>query len=215
MKPNATFNVKQMKDYIRSNKLNHPDVKLSMKRADMIAGLKKAGHWDESKSKPKSVKDKVKAIEKKATPKPAPKPTPKPAPKPTPKPEPKPAPKSSKEKLEASKKERLRSERGDRPEGAISSEQFKQKLKELGYDITSAQEKKWFNDKDVFIWKYRTIEKSENIVGQPYHYTSKKELEDGKFKINYDTSKFGKRMFGWQWFRTGIGGGGGPVFQKT
>jgi len=78
MKPNITFNMKQMKDYIRSNKLNHPDVKLSMKRADMIAGLKKAGHWDELKSKPKSVKDKVKAIEKKATPKPASKPAPKP-----------------------------------------------------------------------------------------------------------------------------------------
>ena len=70
MKPNVTFNMKQMKDYIRSNKLNHPDVKLSMKRADMIAGLKKAGHWEEVKSKPKSVKAKVKAIEKKSTPKP-------------------------------------------------------------------------------------------------------------------------------------------------
>tara|TARA_R110001592_G_scaffold362303_1_gene675697 strand:+ start:44 stop:826 length:783 start_codon:yes stop_codon:yes gene_type:complete len=47
-----------------------------MKRADMIAGLKKAGHWEEVKSKPQSVKAKVKAIEKKATPKPAPKATP-------------------------------------------------------------------------------------------------------------------------------------------
>ena len=84
MKPNITFNMKQMKDYIRSNKLNHPDVRLGMRRDDMIAGLKKAGHWEEVKSKPKSVKDKVKAIEKKSTtkPKPAPKPEPKPAPKP-------------------------------------------------------------------------------------------------------------------------------------
>tara|TARA_R110001632_G_scaffold30718_2_gene80661 strand:+ start:44 stop:853 length:810 start_codon:yes stop_codon:yes gene_type:complete len=101
----------------------------------------------------------------------------------------------------------------NKPEGSLSSEQFKQKLKELGYKITSAQEKKWFNNKDVFIWKYRTVGKSENIIGQPFHYTSKKELEDGIFKINYDTSKFGKRKFGWQWFRTGIDGGG-PIFKK-
>jgi len=56
MKPNSSFTVKQMKDYIRSKKLNHPDVKLSMKKADMIAGLKKAGHWEEKpkeKAKPK------------------------------------------------------------------------------------------------------------------------------------------------------------------
>tara|TARA_R110001599_G_scaffold6931_1_gene34338 strand:- start:86 stop:652 length:567 start_codon:yes stop_codon:yes gene_type:complete len=84
MKPNITFNMKQMKDYIRSNKLNHPDVRLGMRRDDMIAGLKKAGHWEEVKSKPQSVKAKVKAIEKKATPKPkpAPKPVVKTAPKP-------------------------------------------------------------------------------------------------------------------------------------
>jgi len=74
MKPNITFNMKQMKDYIRSNKLNHPDLKLSMKRDDMITGLKKAGHWEEVKSKSQSVKSKVKAIEKKLTPKPETKP---------------------------------------------------------------------------------------------------------------------------------------------
>ena len=51
-KPNKTFTVKQMKDYIRQHKVNHPAVKLSMKRADMIEGLKKAGHWDTSKDTP-------------------------------------------------------------------------------------------------------------------------------------------------------------------
>ena len=50
-KPNSSMSVAQMKAYIRENKVNHPDVKLGMKRGDMIAGLKKAGHWDNSQSK--------------------------------------------------------------------------------------------------------------------------------------------------------------------
>ena len=65
-KPNQNFTVKEMKDYIREKKINHPNVKLTMKRADMIAGLKSAGHWDEM--------DKVKKARKKPAPKPAPKP---------------------------------------------------------------------------------------------------------------------------------------------
>jgi len=48
-KPNVTFTVKQMKDYIRQKKLNHPAIKLSMRRAELIEGLKKAGHWNSSK----------------------------------------------------------------------------------------------------------------------------------------------------------------------
>jgi hypothetical protein len=35
-----------MKAYIRTHKLNRPDVKLGMKRHDLINGLKKAWHWD-------------------------------------------------------------------------------------------------------------------------------------------------------------------------
>tara|TARA_R110000787_G_scaffold110822_2_gene219654 strand:+ start:173 stop:1243 length:1071 start_codon:yes stop_codon:yes gene_type:complete len=46
-KPNQNSSVTEMKAYIRSKKINHPDVKLGLKKADMIAGLKKAGHWDE------------------------------------------------------------------------------------------------------------------------------------------------------------------------
>ena len=61
-KPNQNFTVKEMKDYIRQKKINHPEVKLTMKRADMIAGLKSAGHWEE--------KDKVKKARKKPAPKP-------------------------------------------------------------------------------------------------------------------------------------------------
>jgi hypothetical protein len=40
-----------MKQYIRSAKINHPAVRLGMKKADMIKGLKKAGHWDASVKK--------------------------------------------------------------------------------------------------------------------------------------------------------------------
>lgn len=54
-KPNVTFTVKQMKDYIRQKKLNHPAIKLSMRRAELIEGLKKAGHWD-NKNKSKATK---------------------------------------------------------------------------------------------------------------------------------------------------------------
>ena len=50
-KPNATSSVKEMKDYIRTHKLNHPEVKLSMKKPQLIAGLKKAGHWSEQSRK--------------------------------------------------------------------------------------------------------------------------------------------------------------------
>jgi hypothetical protein len=35
-----------MKTYIRTHKLIRPDVKLGMKRQDLINGLKKVGHWD-------------------------------------------------------------------------------------------------------------------------------------------------------------------------
>tara|TARA_R110002050_G_scaffold33545_2_gene85247 strand:- start:526 stop:726 length:201 start_codon:yes stop_codon:yes gene_type:complete len=45
-KPNVNSTVTQMKSYIREKKINHPAVKLGMRKADMIKGLKKAGHWD-------------------------------------------------------------------------------------------------------------------------------------------------------------------------
>jgi len=46
VKPNAKSTLKEMRDYIRSKKLNKPEVKLTMKKSEMVAGLKKIGHWD-------------------------------------------------------------------------------------------------------------------------------------------------------------------------
>lgn len=43
--------LKEMRQYVRDKKLNHPDVRIGMKKAELIAGLKKAGHWDGSKKK--------------------------------------------------------------------------------------------------------------------------------------------------------------------
>tara|TARA_R100000541_G_scaffold57446_1_gene67606 strand:+ start:324 stop:554 length:231 start_codon:yes stop_codon:yes gene_type:complete len=48
-KPGPTSTVTQMKDYIRSKQLNKPEIKLSMKKADLIAGLKMHGHWQDGK----------------------------------------------------------------------------------------------------------------------------------------------------------------------
>lgn len=50
-KPNINSTVNQMKQYIREKKINHPDVRLGMRKAEMIKGLKKAGHWDASVKK--------------------------------------------------------------------------------------------------------------------------------------------------------------------
>jgi len=68
-KPNSSMTVAQMKAYIRQHKVNHPEVKLGMKRGDMIAGLKKAGHWDDSQSKKQPPKTKKTPAKKKAVPK--------------------------------------------------------------------------------------------------------------------------------------------------
>ena len=65
-KPNITSTVAQMKTYIKAKKLNHPAIKLSMKKADLVKGLKKAGHWDDI-TKPKSAPPKP-ARRKKAPP---------------------------------------------------------------------------------------------------------------------------------------------------
>ena len=46
-KPNQNSSVKEMKDYIRSKKLNHPLIRLGLKKAELVSGLKKLGHWDE------------------------------------------------------------------------------------------------------------------------------------------------------------------------
>ena len=35
-RPHDGMTLKQLKDYVRSHKLNHPEVKLSMKKADLL-----------------------------------------------------------------------------------------------------------------------------------------------------------------------------------
>ena len=45
VKPNDNFTVKEMKDYIRSNKLK---IKLTQKKAELIADLKSTGNWEGS-----------------------------------------------------------------------------------------------------------------------------------------------------------------------
>ena len=67
-KPNSSSTLAEMKAYVREHKVNHPEVRLTMKRGEMIAGLKKAGHWDGSMSKKQPPKTKNPA-KKKAVPK--------------------------------------------------------------------------------------------------------------------------------------------------
>lgn len=47
-KPNASFTLIELKEYVRNHNLNKPEIKLSMKKPDLIAGLKKHGHWEGS-----------------------------------------------------------------------------------------------------------------------------------------------------------------------
>ena len=64
-KPNKSHTLTQMKAYIRTNKLNKPEIKLGMKKAEMVAALKKIGHWDYSNDKkPQSVKEIREAMKK-------------------------------------------------------------------------------------------------------------------------------------------------------
>jgi len=51
-KPNANMTVAEMKSYIRTHKVK---VKLGLKRAELIEGLKKAGHWEEVSKQKKTV----------------------------------------------------------------------------------------------------------------------------------------------------------------
>ncbi len=60
MKANQNMNVKQLKEVVRFHKLNKPHIKLGMKKADLIAGLKKEGHWIEKAKVKKTTKAPVK-----------------------------------------------------------------------------------------------------------------------------------------------------------
>lgn len=39
--------LKELRDYVRTHKLNKPDVRLGMNKPELIAGLKKIRHWEE------------------------------------------------------------------------------------------------------------------------------------------------------------------------
>ena len=67
-KPTAKSTVVQMRQYIRDNKLNKQPIRLGMKRAELIAHLRKMGHYDSQHDKPSA-----KLPAPKAVPKPAPK----------------------------------------------------------------------------------------------------------------------------------------------
>ena len=44
-KPDDSWTLSDLKGYVRRKKLNKPEIKLSMKKADLVKGLKKHGHW--------------------------------------------------------------------------------------------------------------------------------------------------------------------------
>tara|TARA_R110000803_G_scaffold32745_1_gene71969 strand:+ start:262 stop:1173 length:912 start_codon:yes stop_codon:yes gene_type:complete len=94
-KPNINSTVSQIKDYIRTNKLNHPRVKLTLTKPKLIAGLKLIDHWDDGvvktakkrvkkvpppPAKPKmSKEDEVRPVDKKVSTPPPPPPVSKPS----------------------------------------------------------------------------------------------------------------------------------------
>ena len=61
MKPNHSFSLKAIKQYIRDNGLNKAKVRLGMKREEMIEALKLLGEWDDT-IKPKVKKPVVKKV---------------------------------------------------------------------------------------------------------------------------------------------------------
>ena len=67
-KPTAKSTVKEMRKYIRDNKLKKDNIYLGLRRAELIAALRRFGHWDSQHDKPSA-----KVPAPKAVPKPAPK----------------------------------------------------------------------------------------------------------------------------------------------
>jgi len=56
MKLNDNSTLKEIREYIRVNKLNKPELRLGMKKSELISILKKLGHWDSSVKKTKRTK---------------------------------------------------------------------------------------------------------------------------------------------------------------
>jgi hypothetical protein len=55
-KPNSSFTLIEIKSYVRSHNLNKPEIKLSMNKSQLVAGLKKHGHWDHKSDARKALK---------------------------------------------------------------------------------------------------------------------------------------------------------------
>tara|TARA_R110002012_G_scaffold76687_4_gene193887 strand:- start:2256 stop:2822 length:567 start_codon:yes stop_codon:yes gene_type:complete len=55
-KPNVNFSLTEIKEYIKMKGLDKPEIKLSMSRAQLVEGLKKHGHWDDSVEKTKKTR---------------------------------------------------------------------------------------------------------------------------------------------------------------
>ena len=73
VKPNARFTRKQLIDYIKANKLNRPEIKVSHPKHILIQELKKIGHWDDKHDdelKPPRGKNKPRKPKKPSAPKP-------------------------------------------------------------------------------------------------------------------------------------------------
>jgi hypothetical protein len=64
MKPNRKWSHAEMKEYVVRHKLNKAPVPLTGTKRDMVALLKRAGHWDESgRGRPTvAVKDQIRRI---------------------------------------------------------------------------------------------------------------------------------------------------------
>ena len=45
-KPNSKSTLPELRAYVREKKLNKPEIKLTMNKSQLVAGLKKHGHWD-------------------------------------------------------------------------------------------------------------------------------------------------------------------------
>ena len=68
-KPTSFWTLSELKHYIRAKKLNKPEIKMNMRKAQLQAGLKKHGHWKDAmeSEKPKRVAGKGKKLGKKMT----------------------------------------------------------------------------------------------------------------------------------------------------
>jgi len=57
-KPNTNSTVKDIRDFIRTHKLNKPELLLKFKKAELIDGLKLHNYWDDSIEKKKRTRKK-------------------------------------------------------------------------------------------------------------------------------------------------------------